>query len=905
MTAQRILDTGTGCDAICLGPPPLHLSPLLEFEAHTSNSPYVYESPTWMGTRYYCKRPTATCRSEFELLGYAAALRVFENEKKTTKFQPQCRMNSATVEQIRSRWEQVESDKGSVAVDALLVGELLQRHQQGGIKQQSQRDKQNPTGDRQLTMSDKDLLSQSGSLINPSVRGVSFIDNLPATEGSQPLQSNGNISPPSPSHQSAASVVTDSFPTSHSGFGRHLSLGRSTTLSSPHLDSLLPDNYEELDKSAFQFSTEPIKWMAEARQTPLSSSGMNSLSVNTSIALSRDCKERDSLLRGSPRSRPAVGMKASHTRVSSVISEEIDRLDRLSSLGGGDVRKASGLWSPQRGPSQSPTKVIEEIQKRSKSASVGPQPLLTSPFCCDNISQTAPSITTSVGINVNVDPFEEANRNRWSHLFPPEASFATGMSTEDSHMWKFIIEPALLPLTSPYYPVRDTDSMIQGFEIHHSQKTPSSKGMVPLPHGLPGVNTFLHEAIVQRLHQGYQYIPPYGGDLYRLSIGHQFHEVYLNANLQYCFQQWIHQEYRSRQQPASQVLKQGFTPPSPVSSMLDVKLSTSQPLQSGCSRKLSLDESMSRGDDDSSCIAFPSGNSECLLFCYHLHNPFSRGWDFQKIQFHNESGNVYVNWSALDQLLSGAQESDIDRKQSLIDPLFNPRKVKFAIIPPQATKSPETFKEGVTRWLDQVCSGSDFLLQKKEQLSKVVIDDSGSCVTTDLKPFEEGDLKTGKVLEFVLENHDARQSKPPLPADYDESSYQYEVITPSTAIANVSVQAEGICRSCWILFSIDSHLHPECYVTFTVTWLACPSYKITDFVDLCRRRMLQTLGQGCTLVQIPCDTGDDITSSGGSPRVAYGVSPLTPNTWIGVPSARMLGLILLYVFFSLSLIFCY
>eukprot|EP01059_Diplonema_ambulator_P008384 TRINITY_DN17_c1_g1_i1.p1 TRINITY_DN17_c1_g1~~TRINITY_DN17_c1_g1_i1.p1 ORF type:complete len:1322 (+),score=329.74 TRINITY_DN17_c1_g1_i1:3247-7212(+) len=782
LTAQRILDTGTGCDMICLGRPPLHVSPVFEYSSGSDS--FVYERPSWMSVRFYCNRPATVGSTQCELLNYEAAVKMFQS---SASFIPQCRMTSAR----NVREEELRRSNGYTLVTRLLA----KRNKEGHGK-------------------------------------------------------------------------------------------------------LLPPDWRKRDQQAFASNIEPIKWTED--KEPKEDS---------------ECRELLSVY-DSPKSRLSPKMR--HMPSSSIISDIDEGRIRSSSIC--DEQKASWSASPTShplcghhkgslNPTLSPTKQLEDYHRKTQESGLGPKPVLIPPFVttgCRVKDATDPLLIQQLQLDAR-DPFEQANSARWSHMYPVEMSFCTGMNDNHSCSWKFIIEPALLPLTSPYYPVPDAERMIPGFEIHHSNKTPSSTGVVPVPSGVAGMRAFLHECVVQRLHQGYQFIPPVVDKTYRLSIGHQFHEISTQSQFDYVFVQWVHQEYRSRQQPSLPFKSHRYTPPSPAilcktSPMLQPMptLASSHP---GIRGKLSMEGFEEDG---------PS--ADLMEFNYQLHNPFTRGWDFRKIQFHNESGNVYVNWSGLDQLISGTQDAmEIENKNAILDPLFMARKVKFAIIP-QKEHTGGGFKEEVKRWLDQICSGSEFHLLSKEKLESIVFEEGELDFDFDIPQFEgigtplssmSATIPSGQVLpqshsapdakplELVLEGQNSRKGMPLPPQDEDDGAYQPDVKPPESNVdtaCNACPVPDVMSRSTWFSLGINRTAHPLCHLSFNITWLACPGCKIAEFVDLCRRRMLQTMGQSHILVQIPCAS---LASGENTPQTETRTNPLTPYTWTQVSSCLSLRMIIM------------
>ena len=712
-----------------------------------------------------------------------------------------------------------------------------------------------------------------------------------------------------------------------------------------HDSKILPRNYKDFDAQAFKVTGKPIQW--DGRADPMSP-GAEPRSEHEEIHQHAHTMHTTPL--SAPTSRGFATANTWHRR-----SDSGSLSAALNSTAGHISH--THVWSPQSPtygtkalPPQhshhpphrvSPSKAGYEHFTRRGSTNVGcsasdefeahePQALLIPPF--DTTEWRVMDCTNPVliqhRVSMSLDPFEEANSARWSHMFPQEASVATGLSGPFSGAWKFIIEPAMLPLTSPYYP--DADD-VQGFEIHHSTKTPSSQGVVPVPPGPEGMLTFLHETIVQRLHQGYQYIPPVVNKTFRLSLGHQFHEISADS-WKHSFQQWVHQEYRARQQTSS-VLgnhKGSGIPPSPSkspmclpSSALPIKLADSGVIEETSS--LNTQSLFSRVKREAAGRVYSDGFrgmaperdedehvSPALECTYYLQNPFSRGWDCKKIQFRNESGNVYVNWSGLDQLLSGTQdEADLFAKRKLIDPLFQARKVKYAIVP-DSSASEGFSQDSVTRWIDQVSNGSEFILVTKERLNKFSYTQDKLTVEFDIaKVIEnaalrdlEGATQQEKpvvddgVLELVLEDKDSRKGVRLPHPDADNATYQADI--PSTPPpVNAFVPASIPLRSPWCVLGISKEAHSRCFLAFSVTWLACPGCKISELIDLCRRRMLQTMGQGYRLVQIPCSS----ISGNAAAQPDSKSNPFTPHIWIPVLNEDVLRLVVLYVPFNIFMVY--
>eukprot|EP00755_Sulcionema_specki_P027376 Sspe_Gene.16772::Locus_5925_Transcript_1_1_Confidence_1.000_Length_4565::g.16772::m.16772/K20404/DEPDC5; DEP domain-containing protein 5 len=674
---------------------------------------------------------------------------------------------------------------------------------------------------------------------------------------------------------------------------------------------LLRPDWERLDAQAFHFEREPMTWTAQPIRED---DGPSSPHLCTQLSM------------------PDAHMRSlSVARHQRTVSEDFGRsmgktLAETATWGSSfmDSRRSINTPERQRGESIAvPTAAHRNYTRTSEHDPVGYRPLFSNPF--DVNSTISLDSTDSRFIEMQRqelqrlkerNPFEEANVNRWAHMFPADESPATGGI---SHMWKFIIEPVLLPLTSPYYPVIDAiDEVIPGFELHPSQKTTHSNGVVPLPPGRNGLQVYLNECIVQRLHQGYQFVPPIVDNTYRLSIGHQFHELSVITQ-QYQFHQWIHQEYKMRQQQPFSSLRdhrsfqslccsylsnarlgnqRRSTPPTvraPIHNQ--PALSSSLPTDQRGPLDARYDSSVSRS------AMLPRGMvPEFCEYSYFLNNPYTAGWDSRHAHFINESGNVFVNWSGLDQLLSGAQdETELATKDTLIDPLFRPRKVKYVLLPTMcdtpATR--EGFYEGIPRLLDQICTGGDFQLLRKELLQQVTKADGP--ITVDLDDIAVSSTADDtQPFELVLEHCDARKGGFLSAIDWDDGQYQPDpagVPLSSGKPPNAAPRPEVIARSLWIALGVSRNFHPRCFFSFIVTWLSCPGTRVSGFMDLVRRRMLQTMGHSYRLVQVPYKlfSRSNISISGES-RYA----PFRSYVWIPVRTTSILRRLVLHLLNDMS-----
>ncbi|KAJ9438129.1 hypothetical protein DIPPA_01214 [Diplonema papillatum] len=836
LTGQRVLDAGAGCDLICLGRPPLHVSPVFEYPSNTGQAGCVYERPAWMSARFYCKRPSTIGTVECALLSYRAASKQFQHAGQV--FTAQCRMTPA--------WDKPSG------------GDRAGRRKSFGAA---------------TTPPLPPVYAGRTGFHRLRLRGGSAASALTATHGSQSI-------PLDESHNSAAS--------------RPPAAGRQGS-------RLLPDDWEQRDAAAFKFDPAPIKWTDEASDSVAST-------VRNPFAADASGADHAGSARGYHSPRGSGFGDVGHARMNSASDTEDLFKSSCELDGANEPRSRFSPQSPSAGPFEkrgmvvsgsypnharssvsyvvnvSPTKQFEDFWRKKQKAErerAGPRALLISPFDVEGanvLDSTHPAMIVTRKAHAR-DPFEMANAARWSHLFPIAASDATGMQGDpNSHMWKFIIELALLPLTSPYYPVPDLDHAIPGFHIHHSTKNPASTGVVPLPPGAAGLKTFLHECIVQRLHHGYQFIPPIMGSIYRLSIGHQFHEISA-ALQQYHLQQWVHDEHRVAQEEVNYAgsgdlvaSRSRHTPPSPAGYTMrsnmspglppTIPLSCSQTNRGGLQRFSAsvsgrsldaLDIGSSKLDESHTVPVGQGGSGARAVheFRYYSHNPFSLSWDYRVVKLSGETTNAYFNWSALDEILSGTQdEVDLANKKVLIDPLFTARRVRYTIIPSRKAAS-DSFSERTKRWFDQVCSGTNLYLKNKAKVADVV--------------YERGDLEIdfsadalnnsgADSIELVLEGRECRNPQPPPDNEDENCTYQVDELQPPPVYpTNACPKPEPpVSRSAWLTLGIPQKTHPRCHLSFAITWLACPGYQIADFIDLCRRRMLQTMGQDYNLVQVPC-----------------------------------------------------
>eukprot|EP01062_Namystynia_karyoxenos_P073485 TRINITY_DN7027_c0_g1_i1.p1 TRINITY_DN7027_c0_g1~~TRINITY_DN7027_c0_g1_i1.p1 ORF type:complete len:1804 (+),score=473.88 TRINITY_DN7027_c0_g1_i1:78-5414(+) len=924
VTRQRMLDLGTSCTLICLGRPPLHVAPCLEYDQSTDPMlfsqrndapPNYYERAEWMNIRFYCRQRRSVESQypgsiECDLMTFDAAISMYM--QRSGLFLPHARMISAR----RAREQKVFNG----------VPHCIPRR----------------CGFSEYTLSPKDRAAAvPPSMVQQRTRGRPLVPDADRVESDDrkalgvpaavvrwvPQKEEETASPvrsgaAHPSGLQTPSGEWDSPPQP----GRVLGLSPKAV----HQRTL---------------SGEAARRLNSSRNTK---GGAMSPCLSASVM--------------SPMMRSADGHGRSPTRGHMIAIDDIRDTGGLAPSAGALGKPSFVLPFELPGPNIADvwggpirdTELVPPQQQRGRNAR-GPPPR-----------------------ERDMVPYEAANSKRWAHIFPsehaPQCQWAPG---ESGKMWKFMVEPALLPLTTPYFPYfpagMDIDVKVvpAGYEVHHSSAGfVSDQGCVPCRRGRSGMPAFFHECIMQRLHRGYQWHVPDDGPQFgtetperisicQMSIGHQFHRIVLaNSQLggmaEYKLLQLVHGASAalcaSREAAVNPVTTgrlrsctlaaagddigslgmQGISPlprldlgPSGAGTVRSAPRSWAQDRAtlpssfSGCRQG-------GTGDHASEASVHATAAADAIEFCYKLYNPFTHDWDDRQAWFQTESGSRFVNWSGLDNLLGGTEDLVPDLAQSgsdwneLINRQYRARKVRFAIVPPRPQQGGELpqaeaqhFRstEPVQRLLDQICGEvGEFVVYAHSKINKKV----KVAHLTDPLSFhfpregwageddhcQESSYREQVLRELVLESKHARDEFPQNEDEWPTGEEQCaldpryrellaeerESLRPLHATPPIDRSPQR--RTPWLAFGVPLTAHPRCYFTFSITWLACPFGKVQAFRDFLKRRVDGVMGSGYRVVQVPwplCKpfTPSDVLQQHASSNNNEGVwSPLRPFVWL-------------------------
>eukprot|EP01065_Artemidia_motanka_P005880 TRINITY_DN12852_c0_g1_i2.p1 TRINITY_DN12852_c0_g1~~TRINITY_DN12852_c0_g1_i2.p1 ORF type:complete len:1659 (+),score=496.63 TRINITY_DN12852_c0_g1_i2:78-5054(+) len=680
LTRQRMIDMGTSCTLICLGRPPLHVAPCFEYDRDDAGGASVcggvgiepdsfYERVEWMNIRFYC-RVQQNYGSRFaasggcDLLTFDAALDMYT---KCGQFLPLCRMPSA-----RRMCERVMNSAWStVRLEPYGVGLAPLHHISGSAPGGSERD-----DSAALSVPYEVVRWTRGARVETSPTGSVTLGTPPRT----PILTHD--SPGSRAVLAAVSPDSRHDPSSESRPRPH------------HARSLSGDaGHRRCNLSVPGRPTPGSPFRGPA--SPMRTGGRASPNSRTGLVSSLPLDDIPTMPAGVPRPH---SVSADHVSLQHRFILPFDVPGPNTDDIWGNPDRAPLTGSPRLQPATNPAR------RQLGQQQPGPQPARVE----------------------LADPYEAANSKRWAHVFPVVLSDCPYAAGPTGWMWKFMVEPALLPLTTPYFPTAEGGAPPRGY-LPYPSCVPGnmiSTGTVPCRPGKVGLVAFLHECIMQRLHQGYQqYVsdaPPRDcwaeetfEQTYRLSLGHQFQSISVDEQRGLDITRFLrkqagavtdrlrHYSTLTRAAPAAthvssapDVWAAGSASPREAASQwrsgrgfpFDMPRSFGDcevlRLSSSFSAHHGHDRQPSRADAQES----QGGGGASHTFWYRLYIPFSKRWDLRQTLFEHEESSRLVNWSQLDNLLCGSEDLAEPKEQGqhcgeLIPQMYRARKVRFAVIP--------------------------------------------------------------------------------------------------------------------------------------------------------------------------------------------------------------------------------
>lgn len=452
------------------------------------------------------------------------------------------------------------------------------------------------------------------------------------------------------------------------------------------------------------------------------------------------------------------------------------------------------------------------------------------------------SFTLGNGQPVTMNPFRistesvdsssqrlSSDRRRWSHLFPVRlhgqepAQFGVGGAQDEDGAkllyigpnWKSLTTPAILPLTSDYFP-SPNELRSSYSESFYTLTLPSSSPYDSVPK-YNNHDELLIEMICQRLACDFQLV----------------------TNNSYA-------EVEARQQPTAPFGRKALgggrysirgLDQAPDSQTVVYHLSTGHHIH-----RLIYDPERQTIEVKQYIRRMPdNGTTACVPYRYSIWVDFTESFhpmqqDFHQLPQHEE------NWNSMDHLLCGYHDQMSDRSKC--------RRIRFAIIPPvlrgdSPTCSPEEAEK----------QNSEVALAHSSKFTKFL-----DYLQSRVAPSEDGDME--KISVAIELDPSTIRHRPALvlPKGYNTRTYKVCCRTSSASMSSSSstLQSGPVSsgskvksddtRTEWVMLNVEDTMSITRNYHFDVRWLACSGNVVDEFVGAIKRKAKQA---GLELRRLP------------------------------------------------------